>query len=394
LAITILQNLVDQSDPLAGESVVDMRDAITMLEADNTQFTQALMRIRKESAHNPKVEWMEDQLFPRKSALAASATSAETTLVVTTSEGYYFRVGDVVREASTGEALEVTAVAASSITVTRELGSVTAATAGLPLGAELWIVGNASVEGATMGTRKITQRTGAYNYCQIFRHPYGFSETLIATKQYGGGALMKERKKKSVEHLRAIEDTFFRGARDIQTSQGANSTEPQRFCGGAYEYISTNVQSAAGTFDKAELQDYLREGLLYADNPALFVSPIVSQVLSEFLQDNWVRTGADHKKWGVSVGGVISGAYAGGPEVPVFVKRDWGEFSTGTSNNFGSAAFIIDMDAVDARPLRSTRLVRGIQANDADEYSEEQKTEISLEVRSEKKHSLIEDVTG
>lgn len=392
MAVTILQNLVDQSDPLAGESVVDMRDAITMLEADNAQFTQALMRIRKESAHNPKVEWMEDQLFPRKSALAASATSAATKFTVTTSEGNYFRTGDVVRIASTGEAVEVTAVAASAITVTRSLGSVAAASVGS--GVELWIVGNASVEGATMGTRKITQRVGAYNYCQIHRHPYGFTETLIATKQYGGGALMKERKKKSVEHLRAIEDTFFRGARDIQTSQGANSTEPQRFCGGLAEYISTNVQSPAGTMDKGELQDYLREGLLYANNPAIFASPIFSQVVSEFLQDNWVRAQPGYKKWGVAVGGVISGAYAGGPEVPVFVKRDWGEFSTGTANNFGSAAFIVDMDAVDARPLRSTRLVRGIQANDADEYSEEQKTEISLEVRSEKKHSLIEDVTG
>lgn len=392
MAVTILQNLVDQSDPLAGESVIDMRDAITMLEADNAQFTQALMRIRKESAHNPKVEWMEDQLFPRKSSSAVSATSADGAVNVTTSEGNYFRVGDVVRVAVSGEALEITGVAASTISFNRSLGSVAAAT--IDASTELWIVGNASVEGATMGTRKITQRVGAYNYCQIIRHPYGFTETLIATKQYGGGALMKERKKKSVEHLRAIEDTFFRGARDIQTSQGANSTEPQRFCGGLYEYISSNVQSPSGTLDKGELQDYLREGLLYANNPAMFVSPIVSQVLSEFLADNWVRTGPDHKKWGVSVGGVISGAYAGGPEVPVFVKRDWGEFSTGTSNNFGSAAFIVDMDAVDARPLRSTRLVRGIQANDADEYSEEQKTEISLEVRHESKHSLIEDVTG
>jgi hypothetical protein len=76
-----------------------MREKITNLDTDNTQFSTMLMRLPSERAKSFKVEWMDDQLLPKFSALAASAASDLTNLTLTTSEGNYFKVGDILRNA-------------------------------------------------------------------------------------------------------------------------------------------------------------------------------------------------------------------------------------------------------------------------------------------------------
>jgi hypothetical protein len=172
--------LVDDNVVLADEKIVDMDDVIAMLDPDVSQFTTMLMKVSSSPAYNSKIEWLEDQLFPRLSGLAVSAATADTTLTVTTGQGAYFRAGDVVRVAISGEAVKVTSVSTDTLTVSRAIGGVSAATA--QTGSDLVIVGNASLQGATLGTRKITKRVLAYNYQQIQRNPYGFTETLLATR--------------------------------------------------------------------------------------------------------------------------------------------------------------------------------------------------------------------
>src|SRR3990172_9160701 len=98
MPITINEGLVDDSDILSNERVIDMSDVIDTLESDFTQFSTALMKVRSKPANSSKVEWLEDRLFPRKSALAAAVPdTTSVTATVTASEGVYFNVGDIVR---------------------------------------------------------------------------------------------------------------------------------------------------------------------------------------------------------------------------------------------------------------------------------------------------------
>lgn len=386
MALTINSGLVGDQNILQNERVIDMDDVIAMLDPDVSQFTTMLMRVARKGANSTKVEWMEDQLFPRLSAVASGGATDGANIVVTAGQGAYFRVNDIVRNAKTGVAVRVTAIATDTLSVTNHLGRV--AFAAHTAGDQLLIVGNTSAQGATLGTRSITQRVPQFNYCQIQRNPYGFTRSLMASKLYGGPAPDKERKKKAVEHKRAIEYTLFWGVRNLDLS----GSQPNGQAGGLFEFVTTNVKNAAGTLSKLLLDTYMRDLLQHASqNVVLFVSPVVSQAISGFLRDAWLPNTVDARLWGAKVDGFLSGAY--GFQIPVVVKRDWNDFST-ANGQYGGWAFSVDMDNIEYHSLRDTELLRDRQANDADEYDEEYLTEYAPVIKIEQSHGIITGVTG
>jgi hypothetical protein len=391
VATPTLSGLVDDSDILANERVIDMDEAIAMLDPDASQFTTMLMRVARSDAFSTKSEWLEDEYFPRLSSVASGGGTDGATIVVAAGEGVYFRAGDLFRNARTGVAKRVVSIATDTLTVSLALGRV--AFAAYNAADQLLITGNAAAQGATLGTRKITKRVAQFNYQQILRNPYGFTRSLMASKLYGGPVPAKERKKKIVEHKRAIEYTLFWGVRNLDL---VTFTEPIGMAGGLFEFVTTNVKNAAGTLTKVLLDTYMRDFLQHGEqNGVLFVSPVVAAAISGFLRDAWSPAGdvpgGDIRLWGAKVDGFISGAY--GFRVPVVVKRDWNDFST-TSGQYGGWAFYVNMDGVEMPVLRSTELLRDRQANDADTYDEEYLTECSLKVKQERKHGIITGVTG
>ena len=397
MAVTINADLVDDSDILSNERVVDMDREIAMLHDNTTQFTTALQRVASKECHSSKIEWLEDQLFPRLSTLAASITSAAGTMTVATDEGVYFRKGDVVRIASTGEAVAVSAAPSTdTVGIIRSIGATAAASAAAAV--DLVIIGNAAAQGASLGVRKVTERVAAYNYTQIFRHPYGFTNTLTSSELYGGNEPMKERKKKAIEHKRAIEYSLFFGARDYDSNGvGGSDTEPTTYMGGLFEYITTNVDDPSGAMTAAEFDGFMRDQLQHGtENKVLFASPLVASILSGYARDAWAPGASDPgsvTKWGVKVDGFISGAY--GYQLPVVVKRDWNDFQS-TSSQYGSWAFCVDMGSVLLRPLRgrNTKLLLNRQGTSEDATVEEYLTEVSFQVEQEKKHGYIKNATS
>lgn len=381
-----LSGLVDDQDILQNERVIDMDPVISVLDPDVSQFATMLMRVARRPAESTKVEWIEDELFPRLSSVSGSQTNIDTAIEVAAGQGAYFRANDLVRNARTGEGFFVVSVATDALTVTRGLGRVSAQA--MNDGDQLLIIGNASAQGATLGTRKATKRVAQYNYTMIQRNPYGFTRSLMASRLYGGSEPMKERKKKQTEHKRAIEYTLFWGTRALNVS----GAQPNGQAGGLYEFVTTNVKNAAGTLTKTLLDTYMRDFLQHGEqNHVLFVSPVISQAISGFLRDVWQPTTTETRLWGAKVDGFISGAY--GFKVPVVVKRDWNDFST-SNGQFGGWAFLVNMSSVTYRGLRNTELLRDRQDNSADSYDEEYLTEFSVQIEHERKHGIITGVTG
>jgi hypothetical protein len=386
MPVTALSGLVDDSDINQSQRVVDMDDVISMLDPDTSQFTTMLMKVASKNAHSSKVEWLEDELFPRLSAVVSGGATNGANIVVTAGEGAYFRAGDIVRNARTGNAVRVISVSTDTLTVTQAIGRVgflAAAAAD-----QLVIIGNASAQGATLGTRKVTRVVNQFNYTQIHRSPYGFTKTLMASKLYGGSEPNRERKKKAVEHKRAIEYTLFWGTRGLDVT----GSEPRGMAGGLYEFITTKVKDVAGVLTKTLLDTYMRDLLQNGSkNKVLFVSPLIAQAISSFLRDAWSPNTVGARLWGAFVDGFISGAY--GYRIPVIVKKDWNDFAT-TGKQYGGWAFLVDMDHVQLRPLRGTQLLRDRQANDSDSYDEEYLTEFSIQVEQERAHGLIIGAIG
>lgn len=384
MSVTALTGQVDTNTILVDEKIVDMDDVVGMLDPQTSQFTTMLMKIAQKGARNQKVEWLEDQLFPRLSATSGSQLSTDTTINVTAGTGQYFRAGNFVRNARTGEGFVVISVSTDALTVTRGIGSVAAAA--MNTGDQLLIVGNASMQGAGLGTMKVAKRVMNFNYTQIQRNPYGFTNTLINTDLYTGGEPDYERKKKLIEHKRAIEYTLFWGARYLDTS----GTNPVGYSGGVVEFVATNIHNVGGALTKSALDSYLQTDLQHgSENKVFFVSPTLAVEMSGFLRDNWVRVDANTRLWGSKVDALISGAY--GFQIPVVVKRDWNDFST-ASTQYGGWGFLIDMDYVKYRTQRTTRLLRNRQNNDADGYIEEYLTESCLEFQQEPVHAIYKGV--
>jgi hypothetical protein len=383
---TILTGVVDDADILSNQRVVDMSPTIAMLEPDEAPLTTMLQKTSKRAAYSQKVEWLSDELVPRLTTLSASATSSATALSVATGTGTYFRPGDVIRIASTGENCAVSAVSADAVyVVARTLGAVTSISAAN--GVDIIKVGNAAAEGATLGTLIQTKKVANYNYAQIQRDPWGFTNTLVASKLYGGPEPANEAKKKLIEHKRQMENTLFWGTRDLVTTGSA----PIGYVGGIYQYVTSNLTSSVGDLTETIFETFLRKAFRYgSQNKVMFCSPVVASALSSFPQGKLAPPSPSIDTYGVSLSKYQS---ASGAVVNIMVKRDWYDFQS-AGNQYGGIGVVVDMDDVTMRPLRDTVLKPDRQANDEDSIKQEYLTEWSLEIGLEKKHAIISGITG
>ena len=362
------------------QRVIDMDDRIAELEPNAAPLVVILKKLKKVQAISPKVEWLEHLLMPRYDVTTATATAGATAIAV--ANAAYFRVGDVIRDTFTGEAMEVTAVAAPNLTVNRGIGSVPAAAVGS--GDEIFIVANVNVEGASLRTIKQTKLNNLSNFCEIVRTPMGITGTEAASKLYGGPDRNRLQATSGIEHMRDWEHICFFGAKkeDLTTS-GA----PKRFAGGLLEFIQTNKTLTVGTLTEAAWVAFLRSGFRFgSERKILFASPLVVQAIEGFARNNIrVTNDSNGETYGINMRTYVSGQGT----VDIVMERAWND-----SAKYNGYAFLIDMDALEFHTLRDTKLLEGRQANDADKLEDEYLTEACPVVKNEQKHSILAGVTG
>jgi hypothetical protein len=389
MATPILTGVVSENVMAQAHRVPDMDPTIQQLQDDVSQFTNYLQRMKSRPAHNQVVQWLEDDLVPIIDTLAvsaASATGGTSTLIFATNP---FRVNDVLRLSMSGENVVVTGITGVSGGVNRAL-SVQGTTAAV--GVDVIKIGNASQEGATIGTLIQTKKIAQSNLCQIQRDAFGFTETTLASDFYGGAPDTSEKAEKFIEHRRQLEYTSIFG----QRSYNVTGTQPQAFAGGALDYIATN-KTTLTTLDYKSFETFLRSGFRYGGvNKVFFCSPFIGSGLSSFPAGKLAPP--DPKSvdtWGTNVKTYISGSVPG--NVDIVIKRDWMDAQVASGNNTLSPAgfgVLIDMDAVKWRPLRDTRYLPGRQGNDEDSQKNEYLTEACVEFTNEKKHAAVFGVTA
>lgn len=370
---------------LSNRKVIDMADKIALIEDSVAPLVKAVNQLKTVPAKAQKVEWLEDVLKPRKST-ANGASLAAATIAVAVGDGQIFRVGDVVRACTSGMNFYVTSISTDTITATRGIGSVADTT--IANGEELLIVGNASAEGATLGTIKMVQQTAQYNYCQIQRDALGVSNTEQAVTLYGGSEPTYEKGKKYIEHMRAWENTAFFGRRNLNVS----GSSPIGYAGGFIDYIATNKFNVGGTLTQATFEQNLQQAYRYgSDNKVFFCSPIYGRAISAWAaaKVQYAPQGTN-KNFGIEVTSYNTWL---GFNLNVVVKRDWQDFST-ASSSIGSMGFLVDMAYVEWNPLRDTKWIPDRQAPDEDSFKGEYLTEASLRIKLEATHSLFYGTTA
>jgi hypothetical protein len=376
----------------------DMEDTIHQLEPSGEPYMRMMTHadFNTKPAKAQKVEWLEDQLMPRSAAAALGATTGSNATgfvaAVATGYGAYFRINDVVRNEATGELSLVTAVSGDNITLGyRGIGAGGTGTLFATTSDVLVIVSNASFEGANMSAIRMTRKSNAFNNTQIFRHSYGFTETLLATGMYGPQEPAAEAQKKMIEHRRALEHTFFVGQKDLRNPANQH---PQSFAGGVMSFITAGAGSkvTSGAITVAGLEAFLLAVFRYGSRQKVaFASPIFLQALSAYSAAKMALS-----TWGEgTVYGVSTTRYKTSLNDSLLVvpKRDWGDFPN-ASPGMGGTMVVLDMANVTYRPLRKTFVKTNIQANDADQRIDEVTTESTIQVVLPQTHGLWQGATG
>lgn len=362
----------------------DVSPLIAQLEGDAGPLVTLLMRLKSKATTDPKFEWFEDELLPRFDVLGSTElTAAASSMIVTNYK--YFRAGDIVR-VNKAEKVCVTATPSSTtVAIRRAVGSTAAAIA--PVGCQLHIIGNSNAENAGARSMLSTVRQAKYNYCQIFRHPFGYTNTAAATDQFGEKDPNLEKAKQLIEHKKDIELSFLLG----EASEYTGGTHPERTTGGIESFIKTNVQDMGGSMTEPELNDFLRRVYRFGspERVGLF-SPLLCTVMSN-LAAGKLQTRNDDSTYGIT----LSRYQSAGRVFEINEHKLLNNDSLTDLSGIAGWGLFLDIADLSIRYMngRFTVLKENIQANDVDGREDEYLSEVGLELQQERKHGIATGVT-
>ena len=391
MAGTVATGNISTEEVLPDERVVDMDPKMRRLKPDDTPLTTMTTRASSRQAIREKVNWLEEEDFPRV-VTSAAALVGDTTINLTAGQGKIVQPQDLLRNMRTGEGVRISAVATDALTVARGIGNIPAAAVNA---SDAWlVVADAQPQGSDFPVARYLQRVLGFNFTEITRTPWTFTGTNTAIELYGGREPAKEAVRKAREHKRKWEAIGFWGMRSFTAASAANG-EPQGTAGGAAEFISTFKRDANGPLTPDFFDLLCMDCFQYGtEDKVLFAAPLVVMSMSK-----WNRTGmgtqfaaTPDNVHGVKVDAFISGAY--GYRIPVVVKKEWGEFPY-TNKGYGSYAFLLDMSYIERRPLRDrdTKLLTEQQPKGKDIYAAEYFTEATWEFAQERAHAILYGVT-
>lgn len=378
--------------------VIDMEDNIDLLEDDVAPLAKMLQSpdLGRRTAKATKIEWPTSERLPTITALSASyaanaAPPSTTVINVTAGTGQYFRIHELIRNELTGEIMRVNSIATDALTCLRNIGNTgVAGAASVGSSDPIVRVSNASAQGATMPTIKMTKTVFEWNWTQIQRDGVGVVNSARNVKMYGQDFMTFERKKKMIDHYVALENTLWFGKRDLQNAVGSfgDSGRAQTIAGGILgQFLTANITSSIGTLSGAALMGYLDTAFRYGSGTKVaFVAPRVASVLlygSGFGAGKVQQSFTDAAVFGVKVRQIVT---ASGGTLNIVVKRDWQDLPN-TNPSVGGSIVILDMNQLKfaTLPGRNTKLLdnggQGRQAPDADLYLEEWLSEFSLEMK-------------
>lgn len=387
--------------------IVDVVDKIFLLEPNKHPLVSLLTNIGKTwdgkgynngttllkaACGNPEFGWFEDYYGGRYAKVSGTyAASGAVTITVTgagSSSAYIFTVGDVIKNARTGENMLVATIA-SATTITVASGGRAFGTTAAAAGADtdgVYIIGNVNEENAGARNVNTTRSAKETNYTQIFKTSIAISRTAQNTDTYGGKDLPNQRAKKGTEHSLDIERAFWWGEKKSDTS--GTQGHPRRATGGIMEFIESGnsyVQNQGGILTAPDFNTFLREGFTYGNTTKyFFCGGITLQAINEFARGQ-IQMRPLEKTYGMQIGEYVT-AFGRIRIVhnPLFVE------------DYAGYGFLLDLECFRYRYLNNsdTKLMTNVQANDADGEIDQYLTECGLERKQAPRHALIKGIEG
>ena len=368
----------------------DVADVVSLLQVERYPMLAILTNagkdpvtkkgkaLKKKETSDPEFKWFEDEFGSRTGSTTTGQTgkniASAPSVVLASGHGARFSVGDVILIFyTTPYRFIVTAVSTDTLTLSNEISGATGTVDLSSL--TVWIIGNANQEGAGLREIKGTTATEKTGYCQIFRTPFGVTETSANTKTFiRENDLDYQRRKKGIEHMVDIERAFLFGTKSKDTS----GTHPKRTTMGVLSEISTYATANVDT--EAEFETFLESAFAYGNTEkyALCSASFVSQI------NQWAKNKLQIVQ-GEQTYGLTIVKYVSPHGTLNIIKHD---LLTGTK--YGNYCVVLDFEALTYRYLtsRDTKLLTDRQSNGDDEKVEEYLSEVGLQFEQEKRHAI------
>ncbi len=380
--------------------VVDMRDTIYDYDGDASPMLTVLSRrLTSIAAINSTYQHLEDQPLPWWDTVSTTFSNA-TAVQITVAHGTYFRIGDLIEFAttslSTPEVCKVnggtggagTAITNNVLNVVRNYSGdqVTGGSAaGTPNGSFVSIITNVNEEMATKRTIKTTQEAVVSNYTGINRDPFGASNTLQASKLYGGSERSRQRRKMATQHNLTVERAFFFSQKFELT--GTNGHK-ERATDGLNAVIKTNRTNINGTLTDSGLETFCESVFRYGAGTKLLVCSRKVSSAIDMIAAGRIETVPRADVYGVAVKEFLSnhGSLLIAPSDTLI--NDWNGY-----------AFAVDLDHVmkrhmeDDKGSREARLNTNINDPSADGWEDEYLSEVGLHTTNEATHGVMYGIT-
>lgn len=336
-------------------NAISFAQAITRLMPNGTAPLFGLTSLLKdETASNIEHGYFtKTMIFPSVTLTAAVADGAATTFTVGSTADIV--PGDMLMAESTQEIVQVLTVpSATSLTVTRGVGSVAAAA--IASGVSLRAVGNAFEEGSVRPSAVSIIATRYVNNTQIFRNSWAVTKTAAAIPQIAGAGYVSESKQDCAAlHAMAIEKALFFGQKFMGTKNGQPFHTMEGIVRRVTDAAPSNITTMGATTNWTQLEAALDPTLQTVTDPkggnirTMFVGGTARRVLHNIarLNSSYQITTAE-TAWGLQIDTIK--APRGTFEIiehPLFNAY-------GASSAWAKMAVICDLNAFSMAYLRKT----------------------------------------
>lgn len=380
----------------ADERPKDFRETILWTNPNGSAPLTALMaKMKKEAPDDPEFNWWEEALEAvRVTVNEVGGYVSTDTILTIDSGGLYLVPGNTLMIekaedlAYTNEILKVTAVNSDTeIVVAR--GAAGTTPAAIADGAALTCIGSAFAEGTGKSTISQRNPTKKRNYCQIFKTLCGITETAKRTKARTGDAFSNDKKRKMFDHSVQLEFAFMFGK--AHEAVGSNG-KPERFTGGLRQFIQTNVTIFTSTPDEDDILEALYPVFNYNSKSMAGDERIVLAGNGFLNSLNKVARNATSSR--VNFSEIIK-VYGMNLQRWITPQGSFGIKTHPLMNLhplYNYSAFVVDPSNLIYRPLRDTKLVPNVQANDVDAQEDMWLTEAGLELHHEETMAYLGNV--
>ncbi len=363
-----------------------MSDMISQLQPKKTPLLVLYNKManKMKEIDKNKPEWLEDERIPEWDAINNGGGHTAAALTLTVDNGAYFRARDLIWIPRTGEVINIVSVSSNDLTVTRSWGSVAAAI--LLDNEPIMIVANTAVQGADAGTGRSTKKVRKYNLTSIISSmPFGVTGTMDSTKVIGTkDDLGYQRGQHLVDQFVAMERALWFSQRAEDTT---SDDEPRTSMGGVIEKIETNIYDAGGTLTESDYEENVCEVISQYNAGETLVAFSGARVLT--VMNGWgrdkLRTETGDQKYGLRFSRYISGHID-----LLLVKHPlW------TGATLSGTQVILNMKELTLMYMVKRKLQLKVESGTlADRKKEMYLSELSMEMRLEKKAMKMEGVTG